>query len=294
LRERGLQWLLLAATGVLDLVGLRHAGISIAPASLRWHMIATAVLGSLALVYRHWRPAPILAGLLNATLVLVLFTGSAGILSYLVAAWDRPLQDARLAAIDAALGFDWPRLLAVVNDLPRFGWLLIGLYHSALPQILATLLLLAGCRRLAALDRFVTRLMLGGLLTILISGLMPALGAYAFYAPQPADYAALRPDAGTWHLADLMALRQGSFASLDPRAIEGLVTFPSFHTVLTLLMVEALAFHPALAALAVGTAALVLVSALTEGGHFLVDVLAGTAIAWLLTRLLPLSPESPS
>ena len=61
---------------------------------------------------------------------------------YLAANAALPLQDARLASLDRALGFDWLGFVASANSKPAISWALVTAYHSALPQMLALYLLL--------------------------------------------------------------------------------------------------------------------------------------------------------
>lgn len=76
---------------------------------------------------------------------------------------------------------------------------------------------------------------------------------------------------------------------LDFGHVQGMVTFPSFHTVLALLVPFALRGYRWVFWPAVTLNAVVLVGTLTEGGHYLTDVLGGASIfvcsAFLVTRL---------
>jgi membrane-associated phospholipid phosphatase len=76
-----------------------------------------------------------------------------------------------------------------------------------------------------------------------------------------------------------MGLRSGPAAVLDFRKMEGLVTFPSFHTVLAIITAYAFRGFRLLALPALVLNGAVIVSTLPEGGHYLVDVLAGALIA---------------
>ncbi|MDJ1159486.1 phosphatase PAP2 family protein [Chelatococcus sp. SYSU_G07232] len=65
----------------------------------------------------------------------------------------------------------------------------------------------------------------------------------------------------------------------DLRKVEGIVTFPPFHTVLAILTAYACRDVRPLFVAAVLLNALVIVSTLPEGGHHLVDIMAGALIA---------------
>src|SRR5262245_20058215 len=66
----------------------------------------------------------------------------AGTYMYLATSAALPLQDARLASLDRALGFDWLGFVAFANSNTAISWALVTAYHSALPQMLALYLLL--------------------------------------------------------------------------------------------------------------------------------------------------------
>jgi hypothetical protein len=85
--------------------------------------------------------------------------------------------------------------------------------------------------------------------------------------------------AGIWHVAHFEALRPGAMRAIDPAAIEGLVTFPSFHTALAMITAWALLRTRWLAAPAAALNALVVASTVPVGGHYFLDVPAGLAIA---------------
>jgi membrane-associated phospholipid phosphatase len=109
--------------------------------------------------------------------------------------------------------------------------------------------------------------------------LAPAAGAFAYFKPGPELY-------GNFGAADAMwpffkafaALRDGSLSMIDMSAAQGIVSFPSFHTVLGIITAYALRgtrwlFVPILLLNAV-----MIVSTLPVGGHHLADVIAGAAI----------------
>ena len=73
------------------------------------------------------------------------FTGlslAAGIFMYISAAQGLPLMDANLAAVDRAIGFDWPSFLATVTCYRMIASVLLVTYHTTGPQIPALFLFL--------------------------------------------------------------------------------------------------------------------------------------------------------
>jgi membrane-associated phospholipid phosphatase len=167
---------------------------------------------------------------------------------------------------------------------------LVKAYASAnymLPGILVWLCLSGQGERLAEFLALACITAVGIAMCMMI---LPAAGAYAFYQPTLSNYEHLGAGAGMWHYDLLMALRTGSVSVIDfatPNS-NTLVTFPSGHTVLAIIMTYVLRgsrwiFVPALA---INTA--MLVSTIPVGGHHLFDVLVGGLIAasaiWVVRR----------
>jgi membrane-associated phospholipid phosphatase len=204
---------------------------------------------------------------------------AAGTYMYLATNTSLPLQDARLASLDQALGFDWLEFLAVANSNPAISWVLVAAYHSALPQMLALYLLLCFGGRERRLSEFLALLSVTSVAVGALMLLVPAAGAYAHFRPPSELFDGFSTHAGMWHYETLMRLRTQAAPLLDFSKMEGLVTFPSFHTVLAIATAYAFRGFRFLALPAVILNGIVIVSTLPEGGHFLVDVIAGAVIA---------------
>ena len=82
-------------------------------------------------------------------------------------------------------------------------------------------------------------------------------------------------------MADLKALRDGTFAELRLSSMQGIITFPSYHAGLSLVSLWGF-WASRMAWLrwpGMTLAALTIAATPVDGGHYLVDVLAGVAIA---------------
>src|SRR5208283_1718480 len=111
--------------------------------------------------------------------------------------------------------------------------------------------------------------------------LAPTLALFAFFPAQSAwVYYNIEPGKIPPFLIDLNALRSGSLPVVNLQRLDGLITFPSFHTAVAVLLIYAARGTPALV-LATVINALMILSTFTEGGHYLVDVVAGAAVALL-------------
>ncbi|RWE37478.1 phosphatase PAP2 family protein [Mesorhizobium sp.] len=218
---------------------------------------------------------------LAANAVLFIPLGFASVyFMYMAAATDKPLMDETLAVIDAHLWFNWRAFLAFTNSHPWLAKLLVFAYHSVGPQMPLLFLLLAFTDRLR-LTEFMASLAISSALTAAVLPFVPAAGAYSYFTPVAADISNFTAHAGMWHFEELARLRSGEAFNLLVTRAEGLVTFPSYHTALGIMITYALRKMP-LIAWPVGILnAIMVISTLPEGGHHFIDVLAGAAIGAL-------------
>ncbi len=88
---------------------------------------------------------------------------------------------------------------------------------------------------------------------------------------------------------DLHALRDGTLTSVSLNDIKGIVTLPSYHTVLAILLTYVYRNQRRMLAVRLPINLLMLVAIPSEGGHYLADMLAGSAVAalsiWTVERI---------
>jgi membrane-associated phospholipid phosphatase len=201
-------------------------------------------------------------------------------LSYIVAAFDMPLRDAGFVAFDRALGFDWIALHNVVSesgilaDLSRF------IYASTYIALGLGWLWLLATGRHARFAVAILALTIAGAAGMAIAAFWPAVGAHQFFDIDSALTAGLNgTGAGRFHIEDLFAVRGGALRHVALDRVEGILQFPSYHTVAAVFI--GWIFWPC-RRLRIGFilfAASVPVTALVIGGHYLTDVLAGAVLA---------------
>ena len=281
------QWLVIAGIVVADAVGLPLAGLRLGASGVAMLAAMVAALLGLALVYRRFRPRPRLGDFAHRAAQLLTLLAAAAVLSYCAARTALPLQDGIFAAADRALGFDWRAWFGFVAAHPG----LRGVLHLAYASVTLQLVVIPAYLALSGQPRrggeFIAMLLLSVLPTIAVSALLPGAGAFVY------DHVAAHPP----FVAEFAALRQGEVAVIDLPRMQGVITFPSFHTTLALLFVRALRGNPVFFALGALLNAVVLLSVPSEGGHYLVDLLAGAAVAGLAIAATarsqrPLAPES--
>jgi membrane-associated phospholipid phosphatase len=215
-------------------------------------------------------------------------------LTYLSTAMVWPLRDAQLASIDRMLGFDWKYFLALTNSIPWLSAVLVSAYKSSALQLLLLCLFLSATGRQNRLAETLALMALTVLLTGTFNLVVPAAGAYELYAPAREMFSNFSSNAGMWHFNLFLALRHETVPILDFANVEGLVTFPSFHAILAIVTAYGLRDVPYLRFLAAALSAVVIVATLPEGGHYLIDVIAGAGIAVAAILILRLQPRPAS
>lgn len=282
-------WATIAVHALLVAVTYPLAGLRLSLRDVALNAGLAAVLLAGAAFYTFARPDERIARLLHATPQLVLITFFGGALSYSAMATGLPLWDATFDAMDKAIGFDWPALLAWTGRHPDIAFALKLAYASMLPQMALVIVALVTVRAFGELDRFLLGFGLSALMTMALCAVTPALCAGFFYR----EAVEAQPHLGlTWNsVAHVLALRSGEMTFVSMATAEGIVTMPSFHTVCAALFAVAF-WHvrwlrwPGLALNAAMLAATPII-----GGHYLVDLLAGLVVAmaarWLAVKLVP-------
>jgi hypothetical protein len=271
-------WTAIAAVAAMVLAAPVLGGFAIKWSSFAPPVLASSTLTAVAWFYRRWRPDERLASGAENTAQLVAFAAVAAPLSYLAASVDLPLQDHLLDVFDHALGLDWRGWLNWMNGARAIYAVLHLIYMSLTLQMTTAALGLAFTGRLLQLRIYLLAFILAALITITISAVLPAVGAWPYYGLTAADSPHVMPAVSTsWPV--FYGLRDGSFRMLVATGSEGIISFPSLHAALAVILVIALWPIPIL-----GWAALVLNAAMlaatpVDGSHYFCDVLAGIAVA---------------
>ncbi|MCG6883552.1 MAG: phosphatase PAP2 family protein [Silicimonas sp.] len=203
-----------------------------------------------------------------------------------ISAW--PLADWWLAAADEAIGFDWVAYFSFVHDRPILFRVMDVAYHQTGQLaflLVVTLLLLGQFRRISF---HMETVVWTTLISILISAFAPAYAAAIHYGIDFSDFPDFGFAPGIYHIESLVQLRE---ANPDYRvgevSFKGLVTFPSIHTALGVLMAGAVWRHWLFWPFAL-YAVVMVPSTPVLGSHYVVDVIAGFALAsavmWLVSR----------
>ncbi len=234
----------------------------------------------LALAWLYRRRDVRIAAALTGTAQLIAFSSVAAPLSYIAASLGWPLQDALFDAADRALGLDWMALLAWMNGHPTLYAVLRPIYLCLTPQITVAVLCLAFTGRLAWLRVYVLAFIFAALVTIAISAVLPAEGVWPYYGLTPVQSPHVMPVVSTSWPA-FHGLRDGSFRALLALGSEGIITFPSLHAALAVILIAALWPVPVVRWVILVLNGAMLAATPIDGSHYFIDVIAGIVIAVL-------------
>ncbi|PZR80619.1 MAG: hypothetical protein DLM68_19355 [Hyphomicrobiales bacterium] len=189
-------------------------------------------LAVVLVICRRWRSFPRithrLAHLTRTVLALALFIDAGVILSYILTGiLPLPRWDGALAAADHALGLNWLDMYQWLTRHPAIDASARALYNSLGPEMLILLFALELLGHHNQARAFLLWFMVSGIATIGIGILIPAAGAFVYHHLPVAST--------TGYVAQWADLRNGTLRTINPLNNQGLVIFPSFHTVLAVL-----------------------------------------------------------
>jgi membrane-associated phospholipid phosphatase len=208
----------------------------------------------------------------------VLFTNLYTFPMYIAARSGAGLSDALLARGDAALGLTVPTVLGFVREHPRVGQILSLAYDALKLLMLLPVLVLPLLGRMRQAKEYLVGCMVAALIAFPIFAFVQAVGPWAHhgYAPRVDQEMTMRV---------FLALKRPEVFRLDFQKVEGLIAFPSFHTILAVLGAVALWPQRHLRWPSLVLAVMVIISTVTTGWHYVVDVLSGLAVAALTVVL---------
>ena len=190
-----------------------------------------------------------------------------------------PLQDLRFAQLDQSMGISVPYIMAFADRLGVSN----AINHTYVwlePFLAISFLLPALTGKVLPARRFVTSNLIAFAIGLPLFLLLPAVGPWSgYHFPPGIDRYACE--------AGLLQLRQPGPYIFHPA---GVVCFPSFHVIWAILAAHTLWCFRWLRMPALLLAGLIILSTMTLGWHYFVDVLAGmvvAATAVMLSRSLP-------
>jgi membrane-associated phospholipid phosphatase len=216
---------------------------------------------------------------IEAVLVSVVLGVSLACISYVGAAADLPLRDPDIIWVDRHLGFDWLQIMIGLDHWPHLLTVLNGAYATFTAQLIGAAFVLLMAGRTRELDRFFVIFACASIIAEALSVLVPTLGPISALASE-ARFTNL-PTLGRTTAEIVLALRTKTLASIDFEAVNGIISFPSVHAAVAIIVPYALRWNRWLFWPVASLDAVMLISAVPSGNHYLADVLAGIVVGVL-------------
>jgi PAP2 superfamily len=173
-----------------------------------------------------------------STAQVIVFAAVGAPLSYIATSANLPLWDHGFDAIDRALGLDWKGFLAWMNASPLICGILWPIYLSLTVQMTTVVLCLAFSGHLLWLRVYTLAFIFAVLVSIAVSAVLPAAGAWPYYGLATEDWHLLPAVSTSWPV--FYGLRDGTLRTMVAVGSEGIITFPSLHAALAVIVVVAL------------------------------------------------------
>lgn len=186
-----------------------------------------------------------------------------------------PLVDAKLVALDHMIGFDSARLVLNFASHPVLTQALGWVYVQA--NWLTVVIVLCQCLRPTPDWRPLIVYSLCLSVSVVATAFLPAIGNIPYSHLTYLENHGLPWGAGSYHLDAFRYFHDGTGQIVGNANLSGVGVFPSFHTVMGLIIATALRgtrFHLAGAAFGAAT----IVSTVPMGGHYVSDVIAGILV----------------
>jgi hypothetical protein len=272
--------LIIGLAGV-DWLWTKHAEL----AFIGWTPVTLclAFLGTIGALYGYSGRSTRLSDAGIYAALWVAFSVVGAIFTYVAATLRMPLHDAQLTRLDAALGFDWIQWVRFIGAYPLLQRVLALAYVTMLPQIIGSIIYFAHTRRSDRNREFLSTAMVSLILTTAVAAILPAVSPYVLlYGVQPEDSQVM------------LSLRNRTMSTITLGEMQGIIEFPSFHTVIAILLMYV---HrpPSPSALPITILNfLMLLSLPSCGHHYLADIVAGAGVAALAIAITRLIIRKPS
>lgn len=259
------EWLGISVIALLAAIWGWHAHFDLA---VRWSNLFLPAVAILAIIATRLVASRRASLVTEYFLLTVVATAVFGVVSYLSMTTGRPLADNSLMAADRAIGFDWNASYQWLTHHARVATVLQFAYNSLVYQGLyfGVLFGIMGKRR--ELEEMFWFVLVAGIITSAGAALFPALGPFKTYGVR------------SEFLPVMEQLRAGNLHFALGK-LTGVVSFPSFHTTMAILYMYGFSRAGAIGWVAAILNLVMLPAIPFFGGHYLVDMFAGGAVAAL-------------
>jgi hypothetical protein len=260
----GPEWRIVAGFALVTVAIYAITGTRLSLGGAGRSLLFVPLLVAITVIYRHWRPAPLIADCAETTLKLLAILLLGMLISFPAAALGAhfPYRDGLLARADIIVGFDWDSYTGFIAAHPYLKFATYAAYFCMIPQFFLTGLLLAVTAQRARREAFVVMTGFTLAVTLAIFVLMPALS---------------HPGGG-W-VAPITYMRTNMMHAISFDDLNGIITFPSFHTEAACLFVWACWRIPYVRWPVLALNLALIAATPVQGLHYGVDVLAGAALS---------------
>lgn len=272
-------WVLIAVMAVFTVAGCLLTGLRVAPLSLLSLVVPFVVLGVTWWVYSTMRPDARVRGMAEGFVQILLVLVFGTVMSYAAIALRFPLVDDQLLAIDKAFGIDRRIYLDFFAQRRLLHNALVLAYFTLMPQFVLVPVVLFFANQMQRLQQFTFASGVALFATVLISIFTPALSATYLDLGLQAG-AALPANMGI-HIPVVEKLRSGAPFLMQLDQLEGLLTFPSFHTIGALLFIWATWRVTIVRWVSLMLNAALIAATPIIGTHYFIDLAAGFVVAFL-------------
>ncbi|MBY3074732.1 phosphatase PAP2 family protein [Rhizobium laguerreae] len=227
----------------------------------------------------HWRGIPSLLCIVECTGMGLLLTSPLVVSTYIAFALKLPLQDQQLLQLDRLLGIDWLSLIAFFDAHPLLAKSLMTAYQTFHYQLLFLPVVLSLCGHRSRAYQVVGTYGLICVIASIITIWYPALGTYTDFSLRPGDLKNINGILGVEYVPQIVAVRNDPNFVLQLEHASGIISFPSVHAAVAVLCSWGAWTIRWIRFPMIFLNVLMLLAAITEGGHYVVDLVAGIGVA---------------
>jgi membrane-associated phospholipid phosphatase len=261
---------------ILSACGMVITRIRIDPYQFSLRVLLLLLMVLVALFY-HWRGEEKLLNLVTIAFWTVLFGNLHLFPMFIAARFKVDLSDGLLAGIDHALGIEVPAILTWMGRHPALRSSLACCYGTLILLMTLAVLVLPLSGAMRAAKEYTIACVVSAMISIPLFAVFQAAGPWVYYGYSP------QIDQSNYEKM-LKLIKSNYTAYLDLNYSEGLICFPSFHTILAVLAAAALWPVPYLRWIGAAWGTLIVVSTVTTGTHYVIDVLGGLGVAVVAHR----------
>jgi hypothetical protein len=274
-------WLLVGVLVSIEAATVTASSLRLSVPLMPLFLVLAIGFGALALFYLFVRKDVFVAILANTVALMAASGLVVGAGCYVTQYWgaSMPLRDDALAELDAAMGFDWPGWFAWLSGHPLMASILRFAYVSVSMQVLALAIAQFFLSWEVRFQRVLLASMIAVIITMAVAAAYPALGAFHYFEGRlDLHDLGFAPAVMNEHVPDLLNLR-GPSPVLPLDDLKALITFPSFHAALGIVLIWAAWPNRVLRVGALALDGLMIVATPIFGTHYGVDVIAGVGVA---------------